>query len=325
MIDAAGEERPARDTGIGAAMNGPRASFPTRWVTLRAATLAGLLFAVACAEPAQDRAPSGEAPGGVESGDAARVTPPAAAPVSGIDGAAARAGATDPVREGVTTPPPTSPAAPAGSTAAAADTPVPAGAQDAGARAMRAAAAAYERLRSLRASFTMVVENPLLRRTTTSRGTLYQRSPDRIKLLFTDPAGDVIVGDGTYFWIYYPSVDSLQVMRAPAAQAGSGGVDLRAQFVGDPVERFRYTLHGTETVGGREATLLTLVPIADADYRQLRAWIDTQDFLARRFEITEHNGLVRRFDLERLEINPSLDDAIFRFAPPPGARIIERE
>jgi len=196
--------------------------------------------------------------------------------------------------------------------------------QDAGAQALRAAAAAYERLRSLRAGFTMVVQNPLLRRTTTSRGALYQRSPDRIKLAFTDPAGDVIVGDGTWFWIWYPSVDSLQVMRSPAAHAGSGGVDLRAQFVGNPLERFRYTLNGTETVADRQASVLTLIPIEDAGYRQLKVWIDARDGLARRFEITEHSGLTRRFDLERLEINPALDDAVFRFTPPAGARIIER-
>ena len=196
--------------------------------------------------------------------------------------------------------------------------------QDEGVRALRAAAAAYEQLRSLRAGFTMVVQNPLLRRTTTSRGTLYQRSPDRIKLEFTDPVGDVIVGDGTWFWIWYPSVDSLQVMRSPAAQAGSAGVDLRAQFVGNPLERFRHVLNGTETVADREATVLTLIPIEDAGYRQLMVWIDARDGLARRFEITEHSGLTRRFDLERLEINPALADAIFRFTPPAGARIIER-
>ncbi|MCI0432174.1 MAG: outer membrane lipoprotein carrier protein LolA [Gemmatimonadetes bacterium] len=199
-----------------------------------------------------------------------------------------------------------------------------AGAQDDGARALRAAAEAYERLRSLRAGFTMVVDNPLLRRTTTSRGVLYQRSPDRIKLAFTEPAGDVIVGDGAYFWIWYPSVDSLQVLRSPAAQGGAG-VDLRAQFVGDPLTRFRYTLHGAETVAGRAARVLTLIPNDDVGYRQLKVWLDSRDGLARRFEITEHNGLTRRFDLDRLEINPNLEDAIFRFTPPPGARIIERE
>jgi outer membrane lipoprotein carrier protein len=213
---------------------------------------------------------------------------------------------------------------PAGTAAPFPDETAPVAPQDAGAAILRRAAAAYERVRSLKAGFTMVTENPLLRSTTTSRGVIYQRSPDRIKLDFTEPAGDVIVGDGTYFWIYYPSVDDKQVLRTRAAQGSSGGVDLRAQFVGDPVQTFRYTLHGAENVDGREANVLTLLPNEDLGYQQLKVWIDARDALARRFEIVEHNGVTRRFRLESLEINPALDDGIFRFTPPPGARIIDR-
>lgn len=183
-----------------------------------------------------------------------------------------------------------------------------AAAQDEGARILRGASAAYEQIRSLQADFTMRHENPILRRTTTSRGTLYQRRPDRILLRFSDPAGDVIVGDGTYFWVYYPSIDAEQVMRSPASQAGTGGVDLQAQFVGDPVERFRYTLEGQESVAGRPADVLVLTPKSEVGYAQLKVWIDEDDSLARRFEILEHNGATRRFDLADLQVNPPLED-----------------
>lgn len=200
-----------------------------------------------------------------------------------------------------------------------------AAAQDEGARILREASAAYEQVRSLQADFTMRHENPILRRTTTSRGTLYQRQPDRILLRFSDPAGDVIVGDGTYFWVYYPSIDTEQVMRAPASQAGTGGVDLQAQFVGDPVERFRYTLEGQESVAGRPADVLVLTPKSEVGYAQLKVWIDRDDSLVRRFEIVEHNGATRRFDLADLQINPTLEDDLFRFTPPAGARVVERD
>jgi outer membrane lipoprotein carrier protein len=190
---------------------------------------------------------------------------------------------------------------------------------------LRRAASAYEDVRSMRAGFTMAVDNPLLRTTTNSRGTLYQKSPDRIKLEFSDPDGDVIVGDGTHFWVYYPSVDRNQVIRTPAGEAGaSGSVDLRAQFVGNPVTRFDFALEGTEAVAGRPAHILTLVPKQEMGYRQMKVWIDQQDGLARKFDIVEHSGLTRHLQLSSLEINPALGDAVFRFTPPPGARIIER-
>lgn len=189
---------------------------------------------------------------------------------------------------------------------------------------LRRASAAYAKIRSLQADFVQELENPLLGTRTTGRGTLYQRRPDRILLRFSEPAGDVIVGDGRHFWIYYPSVDAKQVIRAPAGEAGAGGVDLQAQFVGDPVTRFTATLEGKESVGGRAAHVLTLVPRQRMGYRKLKVWVDERDHLVRRFEITEESGAVRRFELRNLVLNPSLGDELFRFTPPPGARIIDR-
>ena len=187
---------------------------------------------------------------------------------------------------------------------------------------LRRASAAYANVRSLRAQFVMQYENAILRQKTTSRGTLYQRTPDRIALRFSDPAGDLLIGDGTNFYWYLPSVDAKQVLCTPAGAGGSGGVDLQAQFVGNPVERFQSTLHADESVGGRPANVLTLVPRQRAEYRSLKVWLDTRDSLARRFEITEANGTIRRFDLADMAVNPSIPDATFRFTRPENARVV---
>jgi outer membrane lipoprotein carrier protein len=213
------------------------------------------------------------------------------------------------------------PPAPGGTTAppAGADAPQPA---DEGAAVLQRASTAYAAVRSMRAGFVMQLNNPLLRQQTTSRGTLYQQRPDRIALRFSEPAGDVILSDGEYFWLYYPSMDAQQVIRQPVGTGNESTIDLQAQFVGDPVTRFRYTLHDRETVAGRPAHVLTLVPRERADYRSLKVWLDTRDSLARRFEITDHNGAVRRFDLQDLEVNPAIPAATFRFSPPAGARIV---
>lgn len=186
------------------------------------------------------------------------------------------------------------------------------------------ASAAYEALRSIQADFRQEARNPLLRRTVRSRGTLYQRQPDFFLMRFEEPAGDVIVSDGDHIWVYYPSVDSAQVLRMPAAR-GAGATDLRSQFIGDPAGRFRASLRGEEAVDGRSADVLVLEPRdGGASYRSLVAWIDRADGLARRFEITETNGLVRRFDLSSLRRNPSLPESLFRFEVPPGVRVVDR-
>lgn len=234
-----------------------------------------------------------------------------------LDTLAQPAGA--PVRSGQTSPaaevPARGPAAPAATPASAADS--------AGAILERAAAK-YQALRSLQADFTMTFENPLLRTRTEGRGTLYQKRPDRLLLRFSEPAGDVILSDGEYFWLYYPSVDREQVLRSPASAGGTSGVDLQAQFLGDPTQRFQYTLNGEEDVGGRKAWAFTLVPRERMGYRRLRVWIDQADHLSRRFEITEDNGSVRRFELRNLRADANLADNLFRFDVPAGVRVVTR-
>lgn len=186
------------------------------------------------------------------------------------------------------------------------------------------ASEAYGKVRSLRAEFVQTAENPLLRSRVTSRGTLVQRRPDRFLMRFSEPAGDVIVSDGKWIWVYYPSVDEKQVMRAPVGAGGAGGADLQAQFLGDPLTRFTPTLEGTESVRGRRAYVLLLTPRVDTGFRSLKVWVDAQDHLVRRFELVESNGVRRHFELDRLEVDVAAPDSLFRFTPPEGARIVER-
>jgi outer membrane lipoprotein carrier protein len=188
---------------------------------------------------------------------------------------------------------------------------------------LRRTARIYSDMSGMQADFTMLTKNPLLGTSVTSRGRLYQRRPDRIRMDFSDPEGDVIVGDGDFFWVYYPGVDPVQVTKTPAAGT-AGVVDLQAQFVGDPVTSFDHTVAGREPVAGREALAIALVPRTNRGYAKLTIWIDTQDNLVRRFEITDPNGVTRLLDLRDLEIGPTLADSLFRFTPPPGTRVVER-
>lgn len=226
------------------------------------------------------------------------------------------------------TPPARSVAAPAPEAPAvtpAPDAPAPeAEAQGADAVAvLRKVSAVYAKVTSIQADFSQRSVNPILKTTVESRGTLYQRRPDRFLMRFAEPSGDVIVSDGAYFWVYYPSVDRKQVIKMPASR-GAGAVDLQAQFVGDPVERFNAVLAGREEVAGRNADVLLLTPRQPVGYRALKVWVDRGDGVIRRFEVTEESGLVRHFDLSNVRLNPTLADSLFRFTPPEGAHVVER-
>ena len=185
---------------------------------------------------------------------------------------------------------------------------------------LRRAEKAYDAIRSLEADFTQDLTVPLLESTRRSRGKLYVRRPDRFLMKFSDPAGDIVVADGRYLWMYYPSTDAKQVVRASIADAGQT-VDLQKEFLSDPTARFNAVLGKTEAVGGRPASILTLTPKKASPYRRVRIWVDSKDALVRRFEITEQNESLRRLELRNLRANGAVPDQLFRFTPPPGAQV----
>lgn len=188
---------------------------------------------------------------------------------------------------------------------------------------MKRASEAYGNVRTMKANFTQTLVNPLLGRRIDSRGAIYQQRPDKFLMRFSDPEGDVIVSDGSAFWVYYPSSDPKQVIKAPAS-SGAGAVDLQAQFLGNPERRFNAKLNGTEQVDGRAAYVITLTPKGEEGYRTLKVWVDQKDYIARRFEITDMNNATRLINLSGIQTNVSLEPGLFRFTPPQGARIVER-
>lgn len=262
-------------------------------------------------------------------GDAPERTPAAQAPPAGRVPAAAQAPAATTV--------PGQPALPAGAGAPTASAPgttpaaapgaaAPAGeakSQDRAARILTLAEAAARNVRSLEADFTQTLSIPLLNQSQRSTGKLYQRKPDRFLMRFSDPAGDVIVADGQHFWLYYPSADRTQVIRTSIAQGGEA-VDLQAQFLSNPNQRFVATVAGQESVGGRPADVLTLVPRGASPYRILKIWVDREDHLVRRFEMTEENDSVRRVELRNLRTNHALANSLFTFTPPEGAQVFDQ-
>jgi outer membrane lipoprotein carrier protein len=177
-------------------------------------------------------------------------------------------------------------------------------------------------IRTLEADFVQTMHVPLLNQRAQSSGRLFQKRPDRFLMRFTQPAGDVMVADGRHFWIYLPSSDRSQVIRTSIAAGGA--VDLQRQFVGDATRRFVPTINGRETVDGHATTMLTLVPRGASPYRILKLWVDSENQLVRRFEITEENESVRRVELRGIRVNAAISDDVFSFTPPAGTQVFDQ-
>ena len=187
------------------------------------------------------------------------------------------------------------------------------------------AVAAWAKVKTARATFEQTIVNPLTGNTLTSSGEYQQRRPGKLSVKFENPSDDRIVADGKYVWLYLPSSVPDQVIRTPLGSAGTGTVDLSAQFLTSPRSRYDITPAGTMTVSGRATHAYTLVPKAvPAPFKTATVYIDDADATIRQFVVTEPNGVQRTVRLTSFRTNVPVDARSFVFTVPAGTRVVAR-
>jgi len=180
----------------------------------------------------------------------------------------------------------------------------------------------YEKIRTLRASFTQTVTNPLTGSDVASHGELQQRIPGDVSVRFSDPAGDRIVANGKVVWVYLPSTNPGQVLRTNLDSGGVEVPDVATWFLHSPETRYTITDAGTATIEGHATTAVTLVPKDPSlPFRKATIWVDDDDALIRQVETIDQQGLKRRILLTRLTPNVTLDKDAFEFKVPKGVRV----
>jgi outer membrane lipoprotein carrier protein len=187
-----------------------------------------------------------------------------------------------------------------------------------------AAVAKFQRITTLRADFTQSVHDEMIGSDALSRGEFLEQRPNRLAMRFSQPAGDLIIADGSYFWLYLPSTTPGQVVKTAISSNPGDSPDIVAQFLERPRDRFTITMVKSEPVGGRPADVLAFVPReGDGPYKRVQLWIDRGDSLPHQIEILEASGATRRFNLDRIRINVAIPPSTFLFRPPANVRVVD--
>jgi outer membrane lipoprotein carrier protein len=183
----------------------------------------------------------------------------------------------------------------------------------------------YRSLRSLRADFVQLIDNPMID-SAESKGILAQAGPAKLSMRFTDPAGEAIVIDGQHVWVYTPSTVPGQVVRLSVPNGGPVyGYNLLAWFLDRPSERYRAKYLRTETIDGRPTDVVQLIPaVSGLPFSKAVIWLDQESALPRRLEIHEESGATRTLSLKRIRVNETLPNRTFIFQVPKGVRVVDQ-
>lgn len=179
----------------------------------------------------------------------------------------------------------------------------------------------YRQIRTLRAEFSQTLVNPMMGNDTAT-GVLFLSPPGKFAMRFTDPEGDRIVADGEWLWLHTPSSVPDQVIRQPIPESGPATPNLFAQFVDRPLERYRATYIGADTVLGMRVQNVFLMPRSrDIPFRSAVISL-SEDGMLRQVELVEDSGQRRTLTFDGITVNGPIPEEELVFRVPRGTKIV---
>src|SRR3954468_5147417 len=171
----------------------------------------------------------------------------------------------------------------------------------------------YNNLKSLRARFTETYRGAGVTRT--ESGTLWLRRPGKMRWEYTDPKEKLFVSDGRTAYFYVPG--ERQARKAPIKDLDDLRSPLRYLLGKTKLKKEFENL--TVRVGDQPGTVLIRgVPTGMADrVTEMTLEVNSRGQI-RRILIEEADGSQTEFVLSAMEENVPVEDARFRFQPPPG-------
>ena len=167
--------------------------------------------------------------------------------------------------------------------------------------------AARQETRNLEADFTQIVSAPGLPAPAVSRGRLFYRAPDDLRIAYTQPAGELLQLDATYF-------TSIRSGQAPAVRPADHS-SARA------IAALRDILRGQRPPGEMQVTvtrqgrdyLVVLTPLAPGRFQpeRIENIIEARTMNLRSMSLTLPRGTVMRFEFTGIHQNRPLPDQAF--------------
>lgn len=149
-------------------------------------------------------------------------------------------------------------------------------------------------------------------------GELFLRKPGRMRWEYSSPKGKLFISDGKELFLYNPTsnrVERMKVKESDDLRAPLGFLLGRLDFWRD----FQRFVFQPEADGVR----ITAQPKSDRSPYQEVEFVVTPQRSIRYLKIRGQDYSVMEFRFSGERLNAPLNDALFRFVPPPGAEVVD--
>lgn len=180
----------------------------------------------------------------------------------------------------------------------------------------------YDKAADYRARFTQKYTSAATGRERTSTGEVFIKKPGRMRFSYATPTRSMYLSNGSTFWVYEPEAkqafrQDLKTSQLPAAVAFLMGK-------GKLTDEFEATLAGKLPYGGPNDHKLQLKPKKpQSAYQAIYFVVDPVSFLVKESILINAQGDINAFAFTDAKVDSKVPDDTFKWAPPPGVRIIE--
>jgi outer membrane lipoprotein carrier protein len=165
-------------------------------------------------------------------------------------------------------------------------------------------------LRSLQADFRQTLQQPDSDHYYASNGVFYLKRPGLLRWEYETPNKQLIVADGDRIWLHDIELEQVSHRSQKAALKGTPAQLLSST---KPISHY---FEVQELGDQNNLSWVALLP-KDKEAQFNRLLLALNENRLQRIEMYDNFGQVTRFFFDQIQRNPNLDDALFKFKPPP--------
>ena len=180
----------------------------------------------------------------------------------------------------------------------------------------------YEKVQDLSAHFEQTTQRVSLgndsNEALVAKGEVVFAKPGKMRWSYASPEPSLVVSDGATLWIYDEKAREAQKLALKEGYLSAAGV----QFLlgeGKLLDEFEIT---AKQCAGATVSL-GLVPKRDAQYERLELGVDPKSGAVLETVVVDLFGNRTVVAFRGMRENAGADPGLFRFEPPPGARVLE--
>jgi len=175
----------------------------------------------------------------------------------------------------------------------------------------------YESLKAFQAEFEQILTNAATKEQEQRYGKIYFKKPRLIRWETTSPEAELLIVGQDIVWNYFVEEEiaykyPVQTVLSSKTMIRfiSGQANLKEDFI-------------VENQGLDQGLFkLKLIPKnPEPDLVLAYIWVDRESFLLKKVLLVDFFGNGNEVRLKNLELNPLLEDSLFRFNPPKGVQI----